>query len=146
VPDTYLNLSAVIVTVFAAAFGPVAGFLISFIGHTLTDLTLGQVWWSWVIADAAYGLLTGLFWKAYKIEEGGFGIKNAIAFNIIQILANMVAWLAIAPTLDILFYAQEVEHVYLQGLTAGGLNSMVVLIFGTILAVGYSRIRRSAGI
>jgi energy-coupling factor transport system substrate-specific component len=144
--NTSLNLSATIVTVFAAIFGPIAGFLISFIGHTLADLTLGQVWWSWVIADAAYGFLTGIFRKAYKIEEGGFGIKNAIAFNVIQILANMVAWLAIAPTLDVLFYMQEVEHVYLQGLIAGGLNCVVVLILGTTLAVGYSRAKRSGWI
>jgi energy-coupling factor transport system substrate-specific component len=142
IPDTSLNLSAAIVTVFAAIFGPITGFLISFIGHTLADLIVGKIWWSWVIADAAYGLLIGLFWKVYKIEEGGFGIKKAVVFNVIQILANMAAWLAIAPTLDGLFYVQKVEHMYLQGLTAGGLNSMVVLILGTILAVGYSRTRK----
>ncbi|MDR2738434.1 MAG: ECF transporter S component [Treponema sp.] len=44
VPNTFLNLSAAIVTVFAAIFGPITGFLLSFIGHALTDLTFGKIW------------------------------------------------------------------------------------------------------
>jgi len=41
VPNTNLNLGIGILSIFAAIFGPVAGFLIGFIGHTLTDLTWG---------------------------------------------------------------------------------------------------------
>ncbi|GHV74132.1 UPF0397 protein [Spirochaetia bacterium] len=145
IPNTNLQLAPAILTVFAAIFGPVAGLLIGFIGHTLTDLSWGGVWWSWVIADAVFGLLVGLFWKLYKIEEGGFGVKNAVIFNVVQILANAVAWVAIAPTLDILIYQEPVDKVYLQGLVAGGLNSAVILILGTILAFGYSRTKVKAG-
>lgn len=146
VPNTNLNLAAAILTLFAAIFGPVAGFLIGLIGHTLVDLTWGYgIWWSWVIADAIYGLLIGLFWRLYKIEEGGFGVKNIVVFNVIQILSNVVAWVGIAPTLDILIYQEPVNKVYIQGLTAAGLNSAVVLILGTILAAGYSRTRVKAG-
>jgi energy-coupling factor transport system substrate-specific component len=145
IPNTNLQLASAILTVFAAIFGPVAGLLIGFIGHTLTDLTWGGVWWSWVIADAVFGLLIGLFWKFYKIEEGEFGVKNAVIFNVIQILANAVAWLAVAPTLDILIYQEPADKVYLQGLVAGGLNSAVILILGTILAFGYSRTKVKAG-
>ncbi|QQO09278.1 ECF-type riboflavin transporter substrate-binding protein [Breznakiella homolactica] len=146
VPNTNLNLAAAILTLFAAIFGPVAGFFIGLIGHTLVDLTWGfGIWWSWVIADALYGLLIGLFWKLYKIEEGEFGLKNIIIFNIIQILANLIVWVAVAPTLDILIYQEPANKVYLQGLTAAGLNSAVVLILGTILAATYSRTRVKAG-
>jgi energy-coupling factor transport system substrate-specific component len=119
--------------------------LIGLIGHTLTDLTWGGVWWSWVIADAVFGLLIGLFWKLYKIEEGEFGIKKAVIFNVVQILANAVAWVALAPTLDILIYQEPADKVYLQGLVAGGLNSAVILILGTLLAFGYSRTKVKAG-
>jgi energy-coupling factor transport system substrate-specific component len=145
VPNTTLNLSSAILTVFAAIFGPVAGALIGFIGHTLTDLTWGGVWWSWVIADAVFGFLIGIFWKLYKIEEGGFGVKNTVLFNVIQILANAIAWVGIAPVLDILIYAEPADKVFLQGLTAGGLNSLVILILGTALALGYGRTRVKAG-
>ncbi|AEF84324.1 conserved hypothetical protein [Treponema primitia ZAS-2] len=145
VPNTNLNLASGILAIFAAIFGPIAGFLIAFIGHTLTDLTWGGVWWSWVIADAVFGLLIGLFWKLYKIEEGEFGIKNAVIFNVVQILANAIAWVALAPTLDILIYQEPADKVYLQGLVAGGLNSAVILILGTLLAFGYSRTKVKAG-
>jgi energy-coupling factor transport system substrate-specific component len=145
IPNTNLNLGAAILTVFAAIFGPLAGVLIGFIGHTLADLTWGGVWWSWVIADAVFGLLIGIFWKLYKIEEGEFGVKNAVIFNVVQILANAIAWVGIAPALDILIYAEPADKVFLQGLVAGGLNSAVILILGTALAAGYARTRVKAG-
>jgi energy-coupling factor transport system substrate-specific component len=144
-PNTNLNIGIAILSVFAAIFGPLAGLLIGFIGHTLVDLTWGAPWWSWIIADAVYGLLIGLFWKFYKIEEGGFTVKNCITFNIIQILANAAAWIALAPTLDILIYQEPANKVYLQGLVAAGLNAAVVLILGSILAFGYSKTRVKAG-
>ena len=146
VPNTNLNLGIAILTIFAAIFGPVAGLLIGFIGHTLVDLTWGWgVWWTWVIADALYGFAIGFFWKLYKIEEGGFGIKQAVIFNGVQIAANLLAWVAIAPTLDILIYQEPSDKVYLQGLVAGGLNIVVVLILGTLLAFGYAKTRTKAG-
>jgi len=139
VPNTNLNLGIAILSIFAAIFGPVAGFLIGFIGHTITDLTWGGVWWTWVIADALYGLAVGIFWKLYKIEEKSFGVKQAVIFNGVQIAANLLAWVVIAPTLDILIYQEPSDKVYLQGLVAGGLNIAVVLILGTLLAIGYSK-------
>ena len=145
VPNTSLNLGIAVLSIFAAIFGPVAGLLIGFIGHTLVDLTWGSVWWTWVIADALYGLAIGAFWKFYKIEEGEFGVKEAVVFNGVQIVANLLAWVAIAPTLDILIYQEPSDKVYLQGLVAGGLNIAVVLILGTLLAVGYSKTRTRAG-
>jgi energy-coupling factor transport system substrate-specific component len=145
IPNTNINLGIGILSIFAAIFGPVAGLLIGFIGHTLTDLTWGSVWWTWVIADAFYGFMIGIFWKFYKIEDGGFGIKQAVVFNCIQITANLIAWVAIAPTLDILIYQEPADKVYLQGLVAGGANIAVVLILGTLLAIGYSKTRTKAG-
>jgi len=139
VPNTNLNLGIAVLSVFAAIFGPLAGLLIGFIGHTLTDLTWGSPWWSWIIADAIYGLAVGIFWKFYKIEEKEFGIKQAFIFNGIQIFANLLAWVVIAPTLDILIYQEPQDKVYLQGLVAAGLNVAVVAILGTLLAIGYSK-------
>jgi energy-coupling factor transport system substrate-specific component len=146
VPNTNLNLGISILAIFAAIFGPLAGLLVGFIGHTLVDLTWGWgVWWSWVITSAMFGLMMGFFWRFYKIEEGEFGIKQAVIFNVIQIAANLVAWVGIAPTLDILIYKEPAEKVYLQGIVAGGLNIAVVMVLGTLLAVGYSKTRGRAG-
>ncbi|MDR2143823.1 MAG: ECF-type riboflavin transporter substrate-binding protein [Treponema sp.] len=146
VPNTNLNLGIAVLSVFAAVFGPIAGLLIGFIAHTLTDLTFGfGVWWTWVIADALYGLIIGVFWKLYRVEEGEFGVKQVVIFNVIQLVANALAWVVIAPTLDVLVYQEPANKVYLQGLVAGGLNALVVLILGTILLVGYSKTRVKAG-
>jgi energy-coupling factor transport system substrate-specific component len=139
VPNTNLNLGIAILSIFAAIFGPVAGLLIGFIGHTLVDLTWGGVWWSWVIADALYGLLIGLFYKFYRIEEGEFGIKQALIFNGFQIGANIIAWVGIAPALDIFIYQEPSDKVFIQGLVAGSVNSVVVLILGTLLAFAYTK-------
>jgi energy-coupling factor transport system substrate-specific component len=146
IPNVNLFIGNAILALFAAIFGPLAGLLVGFIGHTLVDLTWGWgVWWSWVITSGIYGLMVGFFWKFYKIEEGEFGIKQAVIFNGIQIGANLLAWVAIAPTLDILIYQEPADKVYLQGLVAGASNIAVVLILGTLLAIGYSRTRTKAG-
>jgi energy-coupling factor transport system substrate-specific component len=145
VPNTQLQLGSAILALFAAVFGPVAGLLIGLIGHALVDLTWGGIWWSWVVADAIFGLLVGLLWKFYKIEDGEFGVKQCVIFNIAQIAANAVAWLVIAPLGDILIYAEPSDKVFLQGAVAGGLNSAVILVLGSLLAAGYSRTRVKKG-
>ncbi|MCL2181246.1 MAG: ECF-type riboflavin transporter substrate-binding protein [Treponema sp.] len=145
VPNTNLNLGIAVLAVFAAIFGPIAGFLIGFIGHMLVDLTWGGVWWSWVISSGLFGLAVGCCWKFMKIEEGGFNVKKAITFNIVQILANAVVWGGIAPTLDILIYSEPANKVYLQGIVAGSLNAVVVLILGTLLLFGYTKTIAKSG-
>ena len=146
VPNTTLNLGIAVLAIFAAVFGPIAGLLIGFIGHFLNDLTAGWgVWWTWVVGSALFGCVVGFFWKLYRIEEGGFGVKQMVIFNAIQIAANILVWVVIAPTLDIFIYQEPSDKVYLQGLVAGSLNAVVILILGTLLAFGYSRTRSKAG-
>jgi len=145
VPNTNLNLGIAILALFAAIFGPVAGFLVGFIGHALTDLTWGGIWWSWVISSALFGCGVGFFFKFYRIEEGAFGIKQAVIFNAVQILTNLVVWVGVAPTLDVLIYQEPADKVYLQGLVAGSLNAVVVLVLGTLLAFSYTKTRIISG-
>ena len=146
IPNVNINLGIAVLSVFAAVFGPVAGLLIGFIAHFLVDLTWGWgVWWSWVICSGLFGLGVGFLKKFYKIEEGGFGIKQMVFFNTVQIAANVLVWGAIAPTLDILIFQEPADKVYLQGIVAGASNIIVVLILGTLLAFGYSKTRAKAG-
>ena len=144
VENVYLNLGIAILAVFAAIFGPIAGFLIGFIGHTLVDV-FGPwgISWSWILSSAIFGCIMGWFWKSYKIEEGGFGLKECLTFNGVQIAANIAAWAFIARTLDMSFFNEPFGKVSLQGFAAAGLNSAVVLVLGTLLAFGYSKFRAS---
>ncbi|HCA19997.1 MAG TPA: ECF-type riboflavin transporter substrate-binding protein [Treponema sp.] len=146
VPNTALQVRAAVLAFFAAVFGPVAGFAIGFIGHALGDaLFYGSVWWSWVIPDGVFGLLVGLFVKKYAIEEGGFGVKQLVTFNVVQLLANAVSWAVIAPVFDILIYKEPANKVFVQGLTAFAANFVIILIVGSLLAWGYSKIKTKSG-
>jgi len=142
VEGTYINLGIAVLAAFAAIFGPLAGFFTGLIGHFLVDLTAPwDIWWSWVISSAIFGLGVGAFWKSFKIEEGGFGVKEAVLFNGAQIIANILVWVFIARTLDLLIYKEPFGKVTLQGFVAAGVNVAVVLVVGTLLIIGYSKIR-----
>ena len=110
VPNTNISLQYAVLALLAAMYGPVAGGLIGFIGHTLIDLSWGgSPWWSWVIASAFVGVVVGLFAKKLDLQEGEFGKKKMAAFTVANIAAHLLAWVVVAPVLDILIYAEPVK-------------------------------------
>ena len=141
IPNTALQSRVAILSFFAAVFGPVVGGAIGLIGHALGDaLFYGGVWWSWVFPDAVYGIIVGLFIHKYAIKEGGFDKKAMILFNVVQVIANAVAWILVAPVLDVLIYAEPANKVFVQGIFAFIGNIVVAAVLGTLLAVAYSKI------
>jgi energy-coupling factor transport system substrate-specific component len=143
VSNTYIMPGIAILAAFAAVFGPVAGFLIGLIGHFFVDLSWGELWWSWIISSAIFGLAIGYFWKMYLSENGKFGIKQAVIFNGVQIAANVLVWVFIARTLDLSLFNQSFKEVSLQGFTAAAVNSAVVLALGTLLIFVYHKVMNS---
>lgn len=110
VPNTNISLQYAIQTVFATLFGPIAGLLIGFIGHTLIDATSYGPWWSWIIASAFVGLVVGLVTMKLDINEG-IDTKKIVQFNVAQGLmagtANIVTT-GIVGTLLLVAYAKTV--------------------------------------
>jgi energy-coupling factor transport system substrate-specific component len=51
-----------------------------------------------------------------------------------------VAWILVAPVLDIAIYAEPVNKVFVQGIFAFIGNIIIIGILGTLLCVGYSAI------
>ncbi|MEG0541155.1 MAG: ECF-type riboflavin transporter substrate-binding protein [Angelakisella sp.] len=146
VPNTNLTIQYGFLGLIAVVFGPVAGALAGFIGHTLIDLSWGGApWFSWIIASAFVGLAIGIGCKGLNINEGEFGKKGIIRFNVVQIIANLIAWFLIAPGLDILIYSEPVEKLFAQGLLAGVLNSITTAIVGTLLLVAYAATKTKKG-
>ncbi len=140
IPNTNISLQYAILAMLGAMYGPVAGALIGFIGHTLIDLSWGgSPWWSWVIASTVVGLIVGLTAKKLKINEGEFGKSDIIFFNVINAVANAVAWIVIAPVLDILIYAEPANKVFAQGAMAAVANILTSCIIGTLLLVAYTK-------
>jgi energy-coupling factor transport system substrate-specific component len=131
---------------FAALFGPVAGGLIAFIGHAISDaVQYGSPWWSWVIASGIVGFVYGFAYKNTGVEEGEFGRKDILKFNLIQIIGNALAWIVIAPVLDIVIYAEPVNLVFTQGAAAFLMNSVSVGVIGTLLLIAYAKTRPKKG-
>ena len=63
IPNTSICLQYAVLALFAILYGPVAGGLIGFIGHTLGDLSWGgSPWWSWVLASARSRPFATLTW------------------------------------------------------------------------------------
>ncbi len=146
VPETSFQTAYGLGAFFATLFGPIAGALIAFIGHALSDaVQYGSPWWSWVIASGVSGFIFGFAFKRTSVEEGSFGLKDIITFNVIQIVGNLVAWVVVAPVLDILIYQEPVNLVSTQGLMAAVGNMVSAGVIGTLLLVAYAATRTKKG-
>jgi energy-coupling factor transport system substrate-specific component len=146
IPETEIQTAYGIGAFFAALFGPLAGFLIAFIGHALSDaVQYGSPWWSWVVASGFTCFIIGFCKSKLKVEEGEFSVKDGVMFNIFQIVANAIAWIVIAPVLDIVIYSESPSLVFTQGVVAAISNAISAGVIGTILLVLYSKTRSKKG-
>ena len=146
IPETDIQTAYGIGAFFAALFGPIAGGLIAFIGHALSDsIQYGSAWWSWVIASGVSCFIIGLSYPKIKADQGEFGGKDILRFNIYQVIANIVAWVLVAPILDIVIYAEPANLVFTQGVVAAISNAVSAGVIGTILLVLYSKTRSKKG-
>jgi len=146
VPETDVKTAYGLLGFFAALFGPICGALIGIIGHGLSDAILyGTPWWSWVIASGVTGLFMGFAYKKLQVENGVFTTKDMITYNVWQIIGNAIAWLVVAPALDILIYAEPVNWSFTQGAIAAVSNIVSAGIIGTLLLFAYSKTRAQKG-
>lgn len=146
VPNTNISLQYGLLGFMAGLFGPIAGLLIAFIGHALIDFSYGWgIWWSWVIASGVAGLVMGLAAKKLALSTEKFDKKKIVTFNVFQVVANLIAWVVIAPVFDILIYAEPANKVFTQGLVAGASNIVTTAIIGTLLCFAYTKARPAAG-
>lgn len=146
IPETSFQTAYGLSAFFAVLFGPIAGGLIAFIGHALSDaIQYGSPWWSWVIASGISGVIYGFAYKRTKVEEGEFKIKDILIFNVIQVIGNIVAWVVVAPMLDILIYSEPANLVFTQGVVAAIMNSISAGVIGTLLLIAYAATRTKKG-
>ncbi len=146
IPETDIQTAYGLGGFLAALFGPIAGFLIQFIGHALSDaIQYGTPWWSWVIASGIAGFGFGFAYRKNKVEDGIFGWKDVLRFNLIQIISNLIAWVVVAPVLDIVIYGEPVNLVFTQGLVAAASNIVATGVIGSLLLWLYSKTRAKKG-
>ena len=148
VPETNLQIAYGISSFFAAVFGPLAGFLVAFVGHALSDfISYGSPWWSWVVASGISALITGFCSKkvAPAVEEGVFGKSELISFILWVVIGNAAAWIVAAPVLDIVMYKEPVQLVFAQGGVAFVLDAIVSCVIGGILLKAYASNKTGRG-
>lgn len=71
--------------------------------------------------------------------------KTLSHINVIQIIVNAIAWLLVAPTLDVLIYSEPASLVYTQGVLAAASNAISTGLIGTLLLLAYSKTRTKEG-
>ncbi|MFL0252468.1 ECF-type riboflavin transporter substrate-binding protein [Clostridium neuense] len=146
IPNTNIETTYAFLSIMSVIFGPIAGLFIGLIGHVLKDsIFYGQIWFSWELSSGIFGAIVGIAARKINIEEGLFGFKQAIIFNVIQVIGNAIAWFLVAPTLDIVMYGEPVNKVFIQGIAAGVANMITVGIIGTILLFTYAKTRTKTG-
>lgn len=145
-PNTDIQLEYAVLALFSGLFGPIPGFLIGFIGHTLKDsIAYGAPWWTWSIASGLLGVVLAYAVNSTDLENGIFGKSQIIRFNIIQIIGNIVIWGVLAPIADILIYSEPSNKVFTQGVIASVANIITIGIGGTALLVLYAKTRTKEG-
>ncbi|MBJ7659036.1 ECF-type riboflavin transporter substrate-binding protein [Weissella confusa] len=135
VAHTDITLAPAWLALMSAIFGPIAGFIVAFIGHSLTDLSsasLDSVWWTWAIADGMFGFFMGLATTRIGIFVGELTSRKLVLFNIWQLTANAVVWLVIAPLGDHWIYGTMLGKAYAQAGMAMLANTLVIAILGTL--------------
>ena len=146
IPETQIQSAYGIGGFFAAMFGPIAGFLLAFIGHAISDIAqYGSAWWSWVIASGVACFIMGLAYPKMRVDEGILTWKDILIYNIFQVVGNLVAWVVVAPALDILIYKEDPSLLMVQGLGAAGLNIISAGVIGSLLLFLYSKTRAKKG-
>lgn len=146
IPNTEIQTAYAFLALMAILYGPIAGVSIGFIGHMLKDITAyGSPWFSWIIASGVVGLIISFAANSLHLEDGYFGKKQLIIFNIYQIIANLLAWAVVAPTLDIWIYAEPIDKLYVQGTVSGISNIITIGVLGSILLASYAKTKIKTG-
>ena len=122
----------------AVACGPLTGSMTGLIGHILIDLSGGRMFWSWIIATTAFGGLLGVLANVTRLDPAHRDREMLVHFNLCQIATHVVCWAGIAPVLDILFYNENMDTIFAEGLTAALSNAVTTAIVGSSMLAIYA--------
>lgn len=134
IPGTDFQIRQVFLSIIAAMYGPVTGGVVGLFGHFLSDaLYYENISYGWIAADCIYGILIGYFFDDYKVLLGQFKKIEIFRFNMIQLIANAICWLIVAPFIDMTLFDEPVDKVVAQGFFAFISNFVLIFIIGTLV-------------
>ena len=141
IPNFSLFLQFAILVVFGFYFGPVVGLGVGFLGHFLIDLLSGYgLWFSWIIASGVFGLLVGLTSKIINHWPSPYKVPKILIFSGFVVLIGALCWGVIAPSGDILIYAEPYDVVFIEGIVAFATNTGTALALGLPLIYALKRV------
>ena len=111
------------------------------VGNTIADLIGGWgFWFYWSIGNGVLGFIIGLLpLYGAKINEGIFKLHHAIIYVIIAILGNAFAFGIVTPIFTTLFYGGELSVTFVQSLTGGIANVLVLTVIGIPILFALSK-------
>ena len=132
--NTFLKPAIAVLALWAAVFGPVVGFLVGLLGHFITDLCYGSVWWTWALGSGIVGIIIGLYPLITKesLDKGVFALKEIIIFIALSFVANFIGYI-ISAILDYFLFAEPLNKVITQQLLVAVLNTVCIGVIGVIL-------------
>ena len=139
--DWGLGFGMTAYAVIAAIFGPVAGILIGIISTILRWVfQFPLLFFPALLSFALFGFGVGAFWKFYRLETGKFGVKEALIFNGVQIVANFIRLFIFRLLISVQF---DVPFIIPRPVLISFVSSSaIVLVLGTALLFAYSKYRQ----
>ncbi len=135
-PNTSFRIAVALLPIFGAFFGPVAGFLIGFIGHALNDAFMyGGVWWSWVFLSAMMGFFGG-FVRFNKKFDPLTGTCSTLHVGLMYFwsVIGMFVGSVLAYFGDVYLYGEPAGKLFVQ-ITLANISNLVVIAIVGIPAV-----------
>ena len=130
--NTNLTTAMLIPVIVGALFGPVPALVVCFFGNFIAVLLGGWgFWFDWSIGNGVLGFFVGLLpLYGADINKGIFNVKHAIIFAVIAVLGNALAFGVVTPLFTLLFFGGELNITFLQSLTGGASNVLVLTVLG----------------
>jgi len=139
--NTKLTTAMIVPVIVGALFGPVPAFVACLAGNTIADLIGGWgYWFDWSIGNGVLGFIVGLLpLYGAKIDDGIFKVKHAVIYVITCVIGNALAFGIVTPIFTTLFYGGELEATFLQSLTGGIANTLVLTIIGIPILIALAK-------
>jgi len=139
--NTKLTTAMIIPVIVGAMFGPVPAFVTCLVGNSIADLIGGWgYWFDWSIGNGVLGFIVGLL-PIYgaRINDGIFKLKHAIIYIITCFIGNALAFGIVTPILTTLFYGGELKVTFVQSLTGGIANVLVLTVIGIPILIALAK-------
>ncbi len=139
--NTKLTTAMIVPVIVGAMFGPVPAFVACLAGNIIADLIGGWgYWFDWSIGNGMLGFIVGLLpLYGARINDGIFKLKHAVIYVITCVIGNAFAFGIVTPVFTTLFYGGEVEVTFVQSLTGGIANTIVLTVIGIPILIALSK-------